>query len=104
MDMQEKPMSCDFPAMSSLNFYSKDNRIVVEGFFSYPYASAIKVKKEYKVYMNSQYIISKFQVTTDKSKGFKEDNYSESYQRYRQKKEKKIKGSVVINLNFLKTI
>lgn len=53
--------------------------------------------------MNSQYIISKFQVTTDKSKGFKEDNYSESYQRYRQKKEKKIKGSVVINLNFLKS-
>ena len=103
MDMQEKPMSCDFPAMSSLNFYSKDNRIVVEGFFSYPNASAIKVKKEYKVYMNSQYIISKFQVTTDKSKGFKEDNYNEFYQRYRQKKEKKIKGSVVINLNFLKS-
>lgn len=101
--MQEKPMSCDFPTMSSLDFYAEDNKIVVEGFFSYPNSSGAKVKKEYKVYMNSQYIILKFQFIREKNKSYKDEKCSEAYQRYRQKKEEKLKGSVVINLNFLKS-
>lgn len=102
LEMNGKSSSCVFPEISSLTFYTKDNKIIVKGFFSFTNNSTAISKKEYKACLNLQYEISKFELIDSKSRLKKDYNYSHAYEKYREKKEEKIKSSIVINLDFLK--